>query len=130
MPLTRRVEYWQRELLQGRKRFKQWHQLFQEMTLFQQIENLCEEQIEAMQEIRDEIVQNYHHLMGEDLVDPQDILLIRLDDLTGHIERVQKHTTRLRTPYKVPLIYISLLFPTRPMKICGFWRLLQLFLRP
>ena len=96
MPLTRRVEYWQRELLQGRKRFKQWHQLFQEMTLFQQIENLCEEQIEAMQEIRDEIVQNYHHLMGEDLVDPQDILLIRLDDLTGHIERVQKHTTRLR----------------------------------
>lgn len=95
-PLTRRVEYWQRELLQGKKRFKQWHQLFQEMTLFQQIENLCEEQIEALQELRDEIVQNYPHLMGEELHDPQDITLVRIDDLASHVERIQKHVTRLR----------------------------------
>ena len=96
LPLARRVEYWQRELLHGRTQFTEWHQLFQEMTLLQQIENLCEEQIEAMQELRDEIVQNYSHLMGEDVVNPQDILLIRLDDLTSHIERIQKHIMRLR----------------------------------
>ncbi len=96
IPLTKRVEFWQKELLQGKKRFKQWHQLFQEMTLFQQIENLCEEQIDAFQELRDEIVQNYNHLMYETLRDPQDIVLVRIDDLTSHVERIQKHVARLR----------------------------------
>ena len=33
-PLTRRVEYWQQELLQGNRRFKQWQQLFQEDMAF------------------------------------------------------------------------------------------------
>ena len=30
---------------------------------FQQVENLCEEQIETLQEFRDEIVENYHHVI-------------------------------------------------------------------
>jgi hypothetical protein len=64
-PLTRRVEYWQQQLLQGNRRFKQWHQLFHEDMAFQQIENLCEEQIETLQEFRDELVDNYHHVVGE-----------------------------------------------------------------
>ncbi|MCH7335478.1 magnesium transporter CorA family protein [Acinetobacter sp. NIPH 2699] len=95
-PLTRRVEYWQQQLLQGNRRFKQWHQLFHEDMAFQQIENLCEEQIETLQEFRDELVDNYHHIVAEQKHKTQDILLVRLNDLMSHIERVQKHTLRLR----------------------------------
>ena len=95
-PLTRRVEYWQQQLLQGNRRFKQWHQLFHEDMAFQQIENLCEEQIETLQEFRDELVDNYHHVVSEHKHKTQDILLVRLNDLMSHVERVQKHTLRLR----------------------------------
>ena len=58
VPLTRRVEFWQQELLQGHRRFTKWNQLLQESMSFQQVENLCEEQIDALQELRDEIVDN------------------------------------------------------------------------
>lgn len=95
-PPTRRVEHWQRELLQGRKRFNQWPQLFQENMAFQQVENLCEEQIETLQELRDELVENYHHLMGEHATESPDLLLVRMNDLVSHLERTQKHTSRLR----------------------------------
>ena len=97
VPLTRRVEFWQQELLQGHRRFTKWHQLLQENMAFQQVENLCEEQIEALQELRDEIVDNYPHLRGKKRSEKQDIILVRLDDLTSHIERIQKHTIRLRS---------------------------------
>ena len=95
-PLTRRVEYWQQQLLQGNRRFKQWHQLFHENMAFQHIENLCEEQIETLQEFRDELVDNYQHVVGEHKHKAQDLLLVRLNDLMSHVERVQKHTLRLR----------------------------------
>ena len=45
VPLTRRVEYWQQELLQGHRRFTKWNQLLQENMAFQQIENLCEDKV-------------------------------------------------------------------------------------
>ncbi|MFT4022042.1 MAG: magnesium transporter CorA family protein, partial [Acinetobacter sp.] len=96
-PLTRRVEYWQQELLQGHHYFKQWHQLLQENMAFQQVENLCEEQIETLQELRDEIVENYHHLVGDEQRETLDLMLVRLNDLNSHIERIQKHTARLRS---------------------------------
>ena len=97
VPLTRRVEFWQQELLQGHRRFTKWHQLLQENMAFQQVENLCEEQIESLQELRDEIVDNYPHLKGIKRSEKQDIMLVRVDDLTSHIERIQKHTIRLRS---------------------------------
>ena len=96
VPLTRRMEFWQQELLQGHRRFTKWHQLLQENMAFQQVENLCEEQIETLQELRDEIVDNYSHLKGKKRSEKQDIMLVRVDDLTSHIERIQKHTIRLR----------------------------------
>ena len=96
VPLTRRVEFWQQELLQGHRRFTKWHQLLQENMAFQQVENLCEEQIETLQELRDEIVDNYSHLKGKKRSEKHDIMLVRVDDLTSHIERIQKHTIRLR----------------------------------
>lgn len=97
VPLTRRIEHWQQELLQGHRRFTKWHQLLQENMAFQQIENLCEEQIECLQELRDEIVENYSHLKAKKRSEKQDIILVRMDDLSSHIERIQKHTTRLRS---------------------------------
>lgn len=95
LPLTHRVEFWQQELLQGRRRFTKWHQLLQENMAFQQIENLCEEQIETLKELRDEVVDSYPHLSGKRSHDSKDLTLVRLDDLTSHVERIQKHTTRL-----------------------------------
>ena len=96
VPLTRRVEFWQQELLQGHRLFSKWNQLLQENMAFQQVENLCEEQIDTLQELRDEIVDNYPHLKGKKKPERQDVMLIRMDDLVSHIERIQKHTVRLR----------------------------------
>ncbi|NNH00497.1 magnesium transporter CorA family protein [Acinetobacter sp. ANC 5414] len=96
VPLTRRVEFWQQELLQGHRRFTKWNQLLQESMSFQQVENLCEEQIDALQELRDEIVDNYPHLKGKKKFERQDIMLVRMNDLVSHVERIQKHTIRLR----------------------------------
>lgn len=96
VPLTRRVEFWQQELLQGHRRFTKWDQLLQESMSFQQVENLCEEQIDTLQELRDEIVDNYPHLKGKKKSERQDIMLVRMDDLVSHVGRIQKHTVRLR----------------------------------
>lgn len=96
-PLTRRVEYWQKELLQGKHYFHQWQQLLEENMAFQQVENLCEEQIETLQELRDETVENYHHLSQDSHFESLDLVLVRINDLASHIERIQKHTARLRS---------------------------------
>ena len=96
VPLTRRVEFWQQELLQGHRRFTKWNQLLQESISFQQVENLCEEQIDSLQELRDEIIDNYPHLKGKKKSERQDIMLVRMNDLVSHVERIQKHTIRLR----------------------------------
>ena len=61
-PLTKRVEFWQQELLQGKRRFTLWQQLFQENMAFQQVENVCEEQIDVLQELRGEIIENHGHI--------------------------------------------------------------------
>ncbi|WP_455598083.1 magnesium transporter CorA family protein [Acinetobacter pecorum] len=96
VPLTRRVGFWQQELLQGRRRFKKWDQLLQESISFQQVEDLCEEQIDTLQEFRDEIIDNYPHAKGKKKSERLDILLVRINDLISHVERIQKHIVRLR----------------------------------
>lgn len=94
-PLTKRVEFWQKELLQGNQKFNRWNQLLQEITAFQQVENLCEEQVECLQELRDEIVENYHHIKAKRKAEKQNLMLVRMNDLISHIERIQKHSVRL-----------------------------------
>ena len=64
-PLTKRVEFWQQELLQGKRRFTLWQQLFQENMAFQQVENVCEEQIDVLQELRGEIIENHGHIKSK-----------------------------------------------------------------
>ena len=87
-PLTRRVEHWQQQLLQGIGVLSSGINCFMKIY-FQQVENLCEEQIETLQEFRDEIVENYHHVIGEKTHSSQDLLLVRLNDLMSHVERIQ-----------------------------------------
>ena len=96
-PLTKRVEFWQQELLQGNRRFTRWQQLFQENMAFQQVENLCEEQIDVLQELRGEIIENHGHIKSKKRVEKQDIILVRINDLVSHAERIQKYIARLNT---------------------------------
>lgn len=96
-PLTKRVEFWQQELLQGNRRFTRWQQLFQENMAFQQVENLCEEQIDVLQELRGEIIENHGHIKSKKRVEKQDIILVRINDLVSHVERIQKYIARLNT---------------------------------
>lgn len=95
VPMTKRVVYWQHELLQGHRRFSKWQKLFQENIGLQQIENLCEEQIEILQELRDELTVNYHYLIEKQSQESQDLLIVRMNNLTSHIERIQNYTSRL-----------------------------------
>lgn len=122
VPLTRRVEFWQQELLQGHRRFTKWNQLLQESMSFQQVENLCEEQIDTLQELRDEIIDNYPHLKGKKKSERQDIMLVRMNDLVSHVERIQKHTVRLRASIQAAIDLHFQPLPIRPMKICASWR--------
>ena len=96
-PLSKRVEFWQQELLQGNRRFTRWQQLFQENMAFQQVENLCEEQIDVLQELRSEIIENHGHAKSKKRVEKQDTILVRINDLVSHVERIQKYTARLNT---------------------------------
>ena len=96
-PLSKRVEFWQQELLQGNRRFTRWQQLFQESMAFQQVENLCEEQIDALQELRGEIIENHGHSKPKKRTEKQDTILVRVNDLVSHVERIQKYTARLNT---------------------------------
>lgn len=104
-PLTEQIQSWQTELLQGNHRFSQWAQLLNESVALQQLENLCEEQIDALQELRDNFIEDQ---VDDDsasdgarpLIQPQgqrrDIMLVRIKDLLEHAERVQRHTVRLQ----------------------------------
>lgn len=99
-PLTQRVNYWQSELLQSNKRFTDWQDLFQENLALQQIDDLCEEQIEVLQALRDDITENQAQLSGTFFDERQDITLVRMHDLLSHVERVQQHVTRLQSMLK------------------------------
>ncbi|GAA5000500.1 magnesium transporter CorA family protein [Acinetobacter puyangensis] len=103
LPLTQRVTFWQNQLLQSSARFTQWQDLFQENMALQQIEYLCEEQIDVLQELRDDIMENQSQLTGEFSLESQDITLVRVHDLLSHVERVQKHVSRLEAMIKTAI---------------------------
>ena len=53
-PLTEQLEYWQRELLDPRRPFRDWVALLESRRQLRKLENLSEEQLDALQEWRDE----------------------------------------------------------------------------
>jgi Mg2+ and Co2+ transporter CorA len=100
-PLTDQIEHWQTALLQEKKRFSEWAQLLRESVALQKLENLCEEQIDALQEFRDAFIDNQFDTDASH-TQPQrrDLMLVRLNDLIEHANRVQKHASRLESALK------------------------------
>jgi magnesium transporter len=79
-PLNRRLETMQRALLDPRKPFRDWQRLLEGRNDLRRLQNLCEEQHDAVQEWRDVRLGE----IGERLQ-------VRFHDLVDHIERVQRH---------------------------------------
>ena len=88
-PLTERLERWQRELLDPRKPFSDWQALLDARIEIRRLENLSEEQLDALQELRDAYI--------DATPEPQqrDAHLVRIADVIEHIRRVLSHAQRL-----------------------------------
>jgi magnesium transporter len=82
-PLTERLDRWQREL------FRDWQALLDARIELHRLQNLCEEQHDAIQEMRDAYL--------EATPEPQqsDAWLVRIADVIEHINRVLIHARRL-----------------------------------
>jgi len=88
-PLTDRLDRWQRELLDRRRSFEDWPALLDARIELRRLQNLCEEQRDAVQELRDEYLESAPEARLSDA------LLVRLADVIEHIERVLSHAGRL-----------------------------------
>ena len=98
-PLGEQFERRQRELLDPRRPFRDWYALLEARREARRLEDLCEEQLDALQEWRDErrerteaAPQGAHglHALSE-------ALEVRTSDLVGHIHRVLSHARRLES---------------------------------
>ncbi|WMW81232.1 magnesium transporter CorA family protein [Undibacterium cyanobacteriorum] len=93
-PLTNQLDRWQHALLDPRKPFNNWIALLDSRIEIRKLDHLCEEQYDALQELRDHIVDTYdgnaeHHSRAKDL------LLVRINDVMEHVNRVLNHARRL-----------------------------------
>lgn len=93
-PLTTQLDRWQRALLDPRRPFKDWMALLDARIELRKLENLCEEQHDAMQELRDYFVDLNE---GIEISRASDLLLVRINDVMEHITRVLNHARRLES---------------------------------
>jgi Mg2+ and Co2+ transporter CorA len=93
-PLTTQLDRWQRALLDPRRPFKDWLALLDARIELRKLENLCEEQHDAMQELRDYFVDIDD---GVVISRAKDLLLVRIHDVMEHITRVLNHARRLES---------------------------------
>lgn len=98
-PLTRQLDRWQRALLNSRRSFSSWEGLLDARIQLRRLEHLSEEQRDALQEFRDSVLDNRY---SGDPTEPADkapgrdeMLLVRINDLMEHIQRVLAHARRL-----------------------------------
>ena len=92
-PLTAQLETWQRNLLNPRRPFKDWTTLLEARMELRKLQHLSEEQLDAIQEWRDERLEHADPGTG---VTPamqsiNDALNVRATDLVEHIQRVLHH---------------------------------------
>lgn len=86
-PLTEQLERWQRLLLDPRRPFQDWYALLEARAEIRKLEQLCEEQLDALQEWRDERLdtrsrdadQPHRHTAGFTAI--ADPLLVRISDV-------------------------------------------------
>ncbi|MFN3564602.1 MAG: magnesium transporter CorA family protein [Burkholderiaceae bacterium] len=88
-PLTEKLDRWQRELLDPRRPFADWSALLDARIEIRKLENLCEEQHDALQELRDS------YLDSTPQPKHSDAYLVRVADVIDHVKRVHTHARRL-----------------------------------
>jgi len=93
-PLTTQLDRWQRALLNPRRPFKDWMALLDARNELHKLDHLCEEQHDALQELRDHFVDTYNN---HDDSRAKDLLLVRTNDVMEHITRVLNHARRLES---------------------------------
>lgn len=79
-PLAQRLEGWQHQLLDPRKPFRDWVKLLESRQQIRRLQNLSEEQRDAIQEWRDYRIADLSQAMHA-----------RFADIVEHIERVLNH---------------------------------------
>ncbi len=92
-PLTEQLDRWQRQLLDPRRPFRDWPALLDSRNSLRRLEQLCEEQLDALQEWRDE--RSERPLDGRLGALPAR-LEVRANDVVNHIHRVLSHARRLQ----------------------------------
>jgi magnesium transporter len=94
--LTEQAEQWQRLLLDPKKPFNNWTYLLDARQEAHKLQAMCDEQLDAMQEWRDEQLERSQLLEqssgGGTL---KDLLDVRVNDIVEHIKRVHAHGERL-----------------------------------
>lgn len=93
-PLTSQIDRWQRALLNPRSPFNDWNALLDARIELRKLDHLCEGQRDAMQELRDYLVDNQDASGNRGTID---LLLVRVNDVMEHITRVLSHAQRLES---------------------------------
>ena len=96
--LTSQLEHWQSELLKPNSRFNNWGALMTARSQLSLLEDLCDEQHDAMQEWLDSLREQPLSTFAADVRLAQaqrDQLVARARDVIEHIERVVRHARRL-----------------------------------
>ncbi len=88
-PLTDRLDLWQHALLDPRQPFSNWAALLAARIELRKLENLCEEQHDALQELRDSYLESDSGALASEAI------LVRLADVIEHVQRVLNHVRRL-----------------------------------
>ncbi len=94
--LVTQLDQWQSELLDPRTRHVNWRALLAARNDLQALEDVCDEQHDAMQEWLDAL-QEQPLAAGEAARNERDMLLARSRDVIEHISRVLHHVRRLET---------------------------------
>jgi magnesium transporter len=93
--LSAQLEHWQAELLNPRSHFTNWNALMAARNELHTLEDLCEEQHDAMQEWLDTMREQSSTLIKLTSQAEHDGLVARARDVIEHIERVVHHVRRL-----------------------------------
>ena len=93
-PLTAQIDRWQRALLSPRHPFNDWGALLDARIELRKLDHLCEGQRDAMQELRDYLVDTMADTQNSRA---KDVILVRVNDVMEHITRVLNHAQRLES---------------------------------
>ncbi len=93
--LSTQLDHWQTELLNPRSHFTNWNALMTARNELHTLEDLCEEQHDAMQEWLDTMREQSSILVKLTSQAEHDGLVARARDVIEHIERVVHHVRRL-----------------------------------